>query len=220
VTPSVGITALGATDGAIAPLVRRLAQTGRESTVFHSNGYGGAAFARFAAHGAFNAIIDLTPHELTRIHVAGAHVEMPDRFSAGENLPRIVLPGALNFIGLGQKDLVQTEYLARPHYEHSGFFTHVKLTEAEMARVCHRLADSLNALSGPCAVIVPMGGFSHQDREGGPIEDPLLRETCFETLNADLKTDIQLIRLETHLFSPVVTDTILETLTALSEKGT
>jgi len=220
VTPSVGITALGATDGAIAPLVRRLAGQDRESTVFHSNGYGGAAFARFAAHDAFNAIIDLTPHELTRLHVAGAHVEMPDRFSAGGKLPRIVLPGALNFIGLGQKALVPAEYLERPHYEHSGYFTHVKLTHEEMVLVCHRLADSLNALSAPRAVIVPMGGFSHQDRPGGPIEDPELRRTCLDTLMARLDADIQLICLDTHLFAPDVTDTILDTLAALSEKGT
>lgn len=218
VTPSIGITALGATDGAVAPLVHQLSKRGQESTVFHSNGYGGAAFARFAANGAFNAIIDLTPHELTRIHLAGAHVDMPERFVAGSDLPRIVLPGALNFIGLGQKTLVQSEYLSRPHYEHSGFFTHVKVTDEEMKHVCQRLAESLNRLNGPCAMIVPMGGFSHQDRPGGPIEDPELREVCFDTLKASLNSDIQLLRLDAHLFAPEVTNAILETLNMLTSE--
>lgn len=216
ITPSVGITALGATDGAVRPLVEGLAHAGRESTVFHSNGYGGAAFARFAQHGAFDAIIDLTPHELTRLHVAGAHVDMPARFSAGADLPRIVLPGAMNFIGLGQKPLIPQRYLARPHYEHSGYFTHVQVTEEEMVTVSMRLADSLNALQSPRAVILPMGGFSHHDRPGGAIESPHLRRICHETLKAKLSSDIPLTVLDAHLFEDSVTKTILTTLKTLT----
>jgi uncharacterized protein (UPF0261 family) len=193
-----------------------LAAQGRETTVFHSNGFGGAAFARFARAGAFDAIIDLTPHELTRIHVAGIHVDMPDRFHAGEALPRVVLPGGLNFIGLGQKDLMPEHFLQRPHYEHSALFTHVKLTRDEMALVTGKLADSLNAVSGPCAVILPMGGFSHHDRPGGPIEDRALRDVCHETLKAQLNPNITLTPLEAHLFAPEVTQTILSELGRLT----
>ncbi len=215
IEPSVGITALGATDGAIRPLVDALKGQGRECTVFHSNGFGGAAFARFARKGALDAIVDLTPHELTRIHLAGAHVPMPDRFSAGGHLPRIVLPGAINFIGLGQKNLMPARYFERPHYEHSSLFTHVKLTEEEMVLVSAKLAHELNTLSGPCAVIIPMGGFSHHDRPGGAIEDHSLRETCAATLEANLNNDIPVTRIEAHLFAPEVTQAITSTLTAL-----
>lgn len=214
--PSVGITALGATDGAVAPLVSALARRGQESSVFHSNGYGGAAFARFAKENAFDAIIDLTPHELTRIHVDGAHVDMPDRFSAGGDRPRIVLPGALNFIGLGEKSLLAKHYLERPHYAHSSFFTHVKMSDTEMAHVATKLAESLNTLKGPCAVIIPMGGFSHHDRPGGAIEDPALRAVCRDTLREKLSPKIQLKTVDAHLFDPQITKDILVTLDALS----
>jgi len=216
IAPSVGITALGATDGAINPLVKAFAAQKRETTVFHSNGFGGAAFARFARAGAFDAIIDLTPHELTRIHVAGIHVNMPDRFAAGGDLPRIVLPGAMNFLGLGQKNLMPEHYLDRPHYEHSALFTHVKLLSDEMALVSSKLAQELNALSGPCAVILPMGGFSHHDIEGGSIEDPDLRQTCREVLMAELNPNITVTALDAHLFDRSVTDEILTKLTDLS----
>ncbi len=216
IAPSVGITALGATDGAVHPLVKALSAQGRETTVFHSNGFGGAAFARFARANAFDAIIDLTPHELTRIHVAGVHVNMPDRFRAGGDVPRIVLPGAMNFIGLGQKNLMPEHFLARPHYEHSSLFTHVKLTRDEMALVSTKLAEDLNALSGPCAVILPMGGFSHHDIDGGAIQDPDLRHVCRDTLIEHLNTNITVTTLDAHLFAPDVTDTILTTLNQLS----
>lgn len=216
IEPSIAITALGATDGAIHPLVEAFTAQGRECTVFHSNGFGGAAFARFARNGAINAIIDLTPHELTRIHLAGAHVPMPDRFSAGGHLPRIVLPGAINFIGLGQKDLVPSRYLERPHYEHSSLFTHVKLTQDEMVHVCTKLAEELNALSGPCAMIIPMGGFSHHDRPGGEIEDPALREICAKVLEEKLNNTIPVTRIDAHIFAPEVTQAITTTLATLS----
>ncbi len=216
IEPSVGITGLGATDMAVRKLVNTFSAEGRESTVFHSNGFGGAAFARFANRGAFNAIVDLTPHELTRIHLAGVHVDMPDRFSAGSELPRIVVPGATNFIGLGQKSLVQDHYLERPHYAHSTLFTHIKVTSDEMALISARLADALNEDSGPSAVVVPMGGFSHQDRPGGAIEDPILRQVCADTLDAELNSNIPVIRVDAHLFSTEVTETITTTLAGLS----
>jgi uncharacterized protein (UPF0261 family) len=216
VVPSVGITGLGATEGAIKPLLKALADQKREATVFHANGFGGAAFARFAGENAFDAIIDLTPHELTRIHLAGVHADMPTRFTAGGHLPRGVLPGAMNFIGLGQKSLVQTHYLERPHYEHSGLFTHVKLTTDEMVQVSAQLAEHLNTLSGPCAVIVPMGGFSHQDCDGGPIEDPELRAVCLDTLTSHLREAITVTPIDAHISDPEITGEIMTKLAALS----
>lgn len=216
VAKSVGVTALGATDAAVGPLVARLRELGREATVFHANGYGGAAFARFAELGAFDAIVDLTVHEMTRLHIAGAHAQMPERFRAGAALPRVVLPGALNFLGLGPMDTLPKVCLKRPHYAHSDSFTHVKLTEDEMRRVASRLADALNRLSGPCAVIVPMGGFSHHDRPGGAIEDPGLRRVCLETLRSKLKPGIPLTALDAHIGAPDTIETTLTTLTSLS----
>ena len=216
IVPSVGITGLGATDGAIRPLLKALGDQGRETTVFHANGYGGAAFARFAERNSFDAIIDLTPHELTRIHLAGVHTQMPTRFSAGGGLPRVVLPGALNFIGLGQKSTVEAHYLERPHYEHSGLFTHVKLTPDEMVQVSTHLANHLNALPRSCSVIVPMGGFSHQDCAGGPIEDPDLRAVCLDTLGRQLRDTITVTPIDAHISAPEITAEIMTKLAALS----
>lgn len=215
-TPSIGITGLGATDGAICPLVEALQTRGEETTVFHANGFGGAAFARFAKRGAFSALIDLTPHEMTRINIAGAHAPMQGRFTAAPERPRIVLPGALNFIGLGEKSLVPKRFLARPHYEHSGLFTHVKLTNDEMVSMAGLLASAMNTCTGPRALIVPMGGFSHHDAPGGAIEDPNLRGVFLDTMRAKLNSDVTITELEGHLFDPTVTDAILAQLAAFA----
>ncbi|WGH79253.1 Tm-1-like ATP-binding domain-containing protein [Jannaschia ovalis] len=181
---SIAVTTLGATGHASAALARGLTDRGFEATMFHANGYGGAAYIRFVEEGHADAVIDLNVHELGRMRLAGAHVPMPTRFTVAAHLPRVVLPGALNFIGLGAIETVRSRYLARPHYRHTMQFTHVKLTEDEMRAQARRLADALNHATAPCHVILPMGGFSHQDRPGGAIEDPRLREIAADILEA------------------------------------
>lgn len=214
--PSIGLTALGATEGAVGPLIKALRARQKEVTVFHANGFGGAAFTRFAARRAFHTIIDMTPHELTRMQIAGAHVPMPERFSAAPDVPRIVLPGGLNFVGLGEAALVPEQYLERPHYAHTSLFTHIKLTPDEMAQVAEVLAASLNACTGPRRLIVPMGGFSHQDCPGGAIEDADLRHVFLDTMRAHLGSGTSVDVVDAHLFDPAVTDMVLSSLTELA----
>lgn len=214
--PSIGLTALGATEGAVGPLIKALRARQKEVTVFHANGFGGAAFTRFAARRAFHTIIDMTPHELTRMQIAGAHVPMPERFSAAPDVPRIVLPGGLNFVGLGEAALVPEQYLERPHYAHTSLFTHIKLTPNEMAQVAEVLAASLNACTGPRRLIVPMGGFSHQDCPGGAIEDADLRHVFLDTMRAHLGSGTSVDVVDAHLFDPAVTDMVLSSLTELA----
>lgn len=183
--PSIAVTSLGATAGAVDQLVESLAAGGDETTVFHANGFGGAAFARFVETGACRAVIDLTCHELTRSLFAGSCTPMPTRFTAAGHLPRVVLPGALNFLGFGPIDTVPPCHLERPHYRHAAHFTHVKLTCEEMAQAASTLATHLNAATAPTHVIVPMGGFSHRDCPGGEIEDADLRRICRDILDQE-----------------------------------
>ncbi len=180
----IGMTALGATGDAAIAIQTGLRDMGEECAVFHANGFGGAGFARCAEEGAFKAVIDLTCHELNRLLFAGDHVPIKNRFTAAADLPQIVVPGGLNFLGLGPLDTLAQVHSARPHYQHSSCFTHVKVTPEEMAQTCEALAIQLNAANAPVHVIVPMGGFSHRDCPGGEIEDDALRVICLETLVA------------------------------------
>ncbi len=201
--PTVAVTTLGATGRAGAEVSRALGDRGFEAVVFHANGYGGAAFTRFVAEGHARGVIDLNIHELGRLRIAGAHVPMPGRFTGAGRLPRVVLPGALNFIGLGAIETISPEHLARPHYRHTGQFTHVKLTADEMLDQARALAAALNRTEGPCHVLLPMGGFSHEDRPGGAIEDPELREIAAHTLEREARA-YTVTRLPDHINASVI----------------
>jgi uncharacterized protein (UPF0261 family) len=200
---SVAVTTLGATGVAGGAVIAGLKAAGLEPVVFHANGFGGAAFARFLSEGRADGVIDLTTHELGRLRIAGAHVRMPGRFSAAAALPRVVLPGGLNFLGLGAVDTVAPAHLARPHYRHTGQFTHVKLTEAEMAAQAAALAGLLNRAAAPCHVILPMGGFSHEDAPGGAIEDPALRGVLARGLERAARA-YTVRRMDAHINDPEV----------------
>lgn len=210
--PTVAITTLGATGPAGMHLARLLADQAYEATVFHANGYGGAAFSRFVSEGRADGVIDLNVHELGRLRLAGAHVEMPERFSCANAVPRVVMPGGLNFIGLGAIETILPGYLERPHYRHTMQFTHIKLTETEMADQAHALATELNRATAPCRVLLPMGGFSHEDRPGGAIEDTRLREIAAEVLESSAKA-YSTTRLPHHINTPDTAEAAVEALT-------
>lgn len=211
---NIAVTTLGATGPAGAAVTRELSAKGYDATVFHANGFGGAAFARLLLEGGAAGVIDLNVHELGRLRIAGAHVPMPQRFRAADTLPRVVLPGALNFIGLGALSTVSDTHLARPHYQHSGHFTHVALTETEMADQAAALAAELNCATAPCHVLIPMGGFSHEDRPGGAIEAPALRAIAAEVL-AEHAVAFTVARLDHHINAP---ETATAAVTALLER--
>lgn len=213
---AVAISVLGATQMIADTLSVQLAKAHVELVHFHANGYGGASLIRFIQEGRIRALVDLTTHELTRLHLTGAHVAMPDRFFAAgsASLPQVVLPGGLNFIGLGAFETVPETYRTRPHYAHSGFFTHVKITESEMAHMARLLAESLSQSCAPVAMIVPMEGFSHQDCSGGAIEDAHLRRVFLETFGAFAKPTINILPLDAHINAPKTAATIFEVLNA------
>lgn len=208
---SIGVTSLGVTGGGTDALCVDLRKRGDEVTVFHANGFGGAAFARWSAMGAFKAIIDYTPHELTRLHVAGVCANMPGRFTSLPNVPRVVLPGGVNFIGLGEKSLIPDVYKSRPHYSHSPLFTHVQVTEGEIVKCANVLGASLQAAKSRTRVLIPMGGFSSEDRPGGAIESPDLRAAFADTL----ETHIPVRRLAGHINDRVVAEAAIAALDSL-----
>lgn len=200
-TQSIAVTALGVTHAGVDALLAEISTSGRETTVFHSNGYGGAALARFAQNDTFNGVIDYTPHELTRTKIAGAHGDLSARFTSTNDLPRVILPGGLNFLGLGAMSDLPDHYLARPHYAHSPLFTHVQLSADEMEQIALELATILNRSNGPAQVIIPMNGFSNQDCAGGAIESLKLREIAADTLERNA-SNYSVQRILHHINAP------------------
>lgn len=199
----IAVSLLGVTQAAGEKTIRLLRAAGQETSTFHASGFGGAALVRFAREGMFTGMIDLTVNEIVRMHVAGAHTPMPERFTCGHDIPRIVIPGALNFLDAGSPKTLPRSWRLRAHYCHSGYFTHVKLNDSEMVRAARALATDLNCSRAHCEVLLPMGGFSSEDRPGGAIEDPGLRECAAEVFEKEAAA-FEVTRMPDHINSPAV----------------
>ena len=210
--PSIGVTALGVTAPGVDALTRAIRARGEEATVFHANGFGGAAYARWAAAGAFRAVIDYTAHELTRVYVGGACAVTPARFAAAAHLPQVLVPGGVNFIGMGEAHALPDAYLSRPHYAHSALFTHVRCTHEEARRCAAIWGGHIAAATGPVRVLIPMGGFSSEDRPGGAIEDEGLRAAFADALARALPRRVAVERLPHHVNDPAMAASALAAL--------
>lgn len=203
--PAIGLSLLGVTQAACDHILPRLAAHGLETMSFHANGFGGAAFTRCVEEDRLAGTIDLTLNELVRMHVGGPLVAMPTRYTAQAHLPRVVLPGATTFFDAGPISNLTDALRARPHYSHSSHFTHVKLLPDEIAQVAKALADALNQSHAPCSVLLPMGGFSSEDRPGGAIEDPDLRHLLADILETNARA-YSIERLPHHIGDPETAD--------------
>jgi len=209
--PVVAVSSLGVTGPAVDWLAAALAAEGLEVAAFHANGFGGAALVRHLRHDAPLALADLTTHELVRALLGGPRTPMPERFAVAGSLglPQAVLPGGLNFLGFDSPETVPPAFRGRPGYRHSGFFTHVQLQAPEMERVASELCRQLRGARGPCSLIVPMGGFSSQDRPGGEIESPDLRRVFLATVRQHLPSQVELAETPAHVNDPETTELIL-----------
>ena len=214
-SPSIAVTALSATGGGVDALRGMIREDGREATVFHSNGFGGAALVRWCDAGAFDGVIDYTIHDLTRINVGGAHADMPRRFTAAaENgVPQVIVPGGANLIGLGEIAYLRQAYLQRPHYHHSRLFTHVKMTEDEMRHCAEVLGAHISKARSHVSVLVPMGGFSAEDRPGGAVEDEALRGVFLDTLRDSVAGCVPIIVRDEHINDPAFARVAYDALT-------
>ena len=69
--------------------------------------------------------------------------------------------------------------------------------ELEQAAVI--IAERLNRSKAPCAVLIPLKGWSSLDREGAALYDPDANRAFVEKLKKELIPDIPVVEVDLHL---------------------
>ena len=194
---TVAITALGNTEPAAVHATKLLREAGFQVIVFHASGAGGSAMEELIEEGIIQAVLDLTPHELTEEVVgAGAYVPVrPGRLRAAgaKGIPQVVSTGGLEYLCFGPGK--------HPHpvgrskiYMHNPLNANVKVSRKEMAEVGRVMADRLNESRGPVVVMLPLGGWSIYGAPGGPLHDPGGNLALLRSLKQNLKKEIAVRR--------------------------
>lgn len=199
----VAVTMLGNTTRAVMALKDRLAESGYEAVIFHSNGVGGPAMEELAEAGAFIGVIDYTTNETYDPMTGGIHDGGPDRLRrVGRlGLPQVVVPGCIDF-SVFHAGHIPPALAGRPVYDHNPEYTLVRANREEMIALGHLFAERLNEAGGPVVIAVPTQGLSIPNVPGGVFWDPDSDAAFLETLRTDLRPNIPVLTYERHVNDP------------------
>jgi uncharacterized protein (UPF0261 family) len=169
----VGMSLNGNTTKVGTQIRKELEGQGYEVVSFHSNGVGGVTMEEIAAQGGFVAVVDLTTNELVEEVVDGLF-SVRDRLvvSGRTDVPRVVVPGCLDFVCQGPLGEVEERFRDRPMDIHNPEITLVRISPEEARHVAREFVRRLLESKGPVRVVVPTGGLSIPGSPGGNFTDP------------------------------------------------
>lgn len=165
----VGATMLGLTQDCVLRVQVALEAEGAELLVFHTNGIGGAALEDLISRGMVDLVLDLTTNEVGNHLLGGVFDAGPQRLeaAAAAGIPQVIAPGAADFVNFWGSS-VPDRFRDRRFIFHNVQNTLMRTTADENLRIGRAFADKLGQSREKVVVLVPMQGFSGNDRAGGP----------------------------------------------------
>ncbi|GHA25209.1 hypothetical protein GCM10007989_21110 [Devosia pacifica] len=199
----VAVSQFGVTTRAVEQIQPLLAGAGLTLVPFHATGIGGRTMEALIAEGLFIAVLDLTTTEWAD-EIAGGNLSAgPTRLEAAARagLPQVVVPGALdmaNFFMVPVPEALRHRTL----FHHNANVTLMRTTQDENAEIGRRIAEKLNAATGPVTVLFPLRGLSALDAEGQPFHDLEADRALLEALRQTLAPKVTFETLDMHINDP------------------
>lgn len=214
---AIAATMLGNTTRPLMHIKPGIEAQGFDFVIFHANGVGGPAMEELIPQHYFAGILDYTLSEIAGYIAGGYHNGGPARLEAAgkAGLPQLIVPGCLDFMVYGPKHQIPEQYRERPMYYHNPEFTLLRLTRDEQLAATHLVVEKLNQANGPVSVIVPLGGGSVMDIQGGAFWDADLNQECRKILQQGLKSGIQYREVDAHINDNAFAEEVLEATLAL-----
>jgi uncharacterized protein (UPF0261 family) len=215
----VAVTMLGNTTRAVMALKDRLAESGYEAVIFHSNGVGGPAMEELAKAGQFVGVIDYTTNETYDPMTGGIHDGGPDRLKTVglQGISQVVVPGCIDF-SVFHAGAIPPELQDRPVYDHKPEYRLVRASLEEMRALGYLFAERLNLAKGKVIVAVPTKGLSIPNVPGGPFWDPTADREFLDTLQRNLREEIPVLTFENHVNDPEFGRQVADLFTQMMDK--
>jgi uncharacterized protein (UPF0261 family) len=200
--PLIGVTTLSGTTNCALRFKRCMGEKGYEVAIFSANGTGGRAMEELIEQGMIIGVFDLSTNELvdhlyngytdagpTRLEIAGAR-----------GIPQLVCPGNIDHIMYSSLDKIPERFKGQPVHAHGPAIYVLRTQKREMMEVGRVLAEKLNKASGPVAVIIPLDGFSAQDRLAKEVfYNPEANLAFVEVLKQSLLPEIPVKEIKAHV---------------------
>ena len=215
----VAVTMLGNTTKAVMALKERLAESGFEAVIFHSNGVGGPAMEELAEANQFVGVIDYTTNEVNDPLVGGIHDGGPDRLRriGALGLPQVVVPGCIDF-SVFHANAIPRALQDRPVYDHNPEYTLVRTSRDEMLQLADIFADRLGEATGPVHIAVPTEGLSIPNEPDGVFWDPESDAAFLGQLKEKMRSDIPITTHARHVNDPAFGEEVADLFTKMVRK--
>ena len=220
--PLIGITSFGKTVlRYIVDLKPALEERGFEVAVFHATGMGGRAFENLAAEGAFAAVFDFAPQEVSN-HLFGGLSAGEDRMTnAGRaGVPQLVAPGCYDLVDVVGWQPTPASLSDRPVHAHNRLLTSAVLDADERRQVAATICDKLSSATAPVALLLPTGGCNEWDRPGADLHDADGLAAFCDEITSRCPDTVDLHVLDCHINDHKFTTTALKVFDAWLENGT
>jgi uncharacterized protein (UPF0261 family) len=218
--PLITASMFGNTTAAVDRARGRLEERGYEVLVFHATGTGGRTMEDLIRDGYIDGSLDITTTELADHVCGGVFSAGSERCMAASKagIPAVIVPGCVDMANFWGIDTVPERYKGRNLYEWNPNVTLLRTNVEENVRIGELIAAAANAATAPVAILLPLGGVSMLDSEGGRFWDPEADRACFDAIQRNLKPGIPVIELEHNIndaaFADRAADTLLEMLRA------
>jgi uncharacterized protein (UPF0261 family) len=203
--PAVALTMFGVTTAAVTQIAERLAGD-YETLVFHATGTGGRAMEALVDSGLLAGVLDITTTEICDLLFGGVLPAGPDRLDAiaRTKRPYVGSVGAMDMVNFWAPGTVPPRYAGRRFYQHNPNVTLMRTTLEECRAMGEWLGEKLNGCDGPVRILIPEGGVSALDIEGGPFFDPEADRVLFDTIETTVRwgQNRRLERLPCHINDP------------------
>lgn len=200
--PLIGMTSFGKTVlRYMVTLKPALEERGFEVAVFHATGMGGRAFEGLAEEGAFAAVMDFAPQEVTN-HLFGSNITAgADRLTAAgrKGIPQMVAPGCYDLVDFVGWQPIPQRLEGRMTHAHNRLLTSAVLDPGERKEVAEELCKKLGVSKAPTELFLPLQGCNEWDREGEDLYDAQGLASFIEAMRAHTPANVQLHELDCHI---------------------
>ena len=216
--PLIAASMFGNTTAAVDQARTRLESRGYEVLVFHATGTGGKTMESLIGEGYISASLDITTTELADYVCGGIFSAGPERCRAASRagIPAVLAPGCVDMVNFGGIATVPERFRGRKLYEWNPNVTLLRTDVEENTRIGQLIAAAANAATAPVAILLPLGGVSMLDRDGGPFWDPGADQACYDAILEHLKPGIAVVELRNNIndqeFADRAADALLEML--------
>jgi uncharacterized protein (UPF0261 family) len=215
--PLVLLSTLGTTETCIKIIRSQLLRDGMEPVVFHTVGAGGQAMDEMVQQERPFAVVDLSLHEITDHFFDGDYDAGAERGKAAlsAGIPTVLVPGNADFLVTGPLEDAKKRFPGRAYHVHNAAITALSASDEEMAFLGKHLAQLCNDAKGDYRLLVPMGGFSAFDSEGGPLWNPEGRQVFLDHLTKNISGS-QVKIFDCHINDPEFAQAVLENIEELT----